>query len=556
MPKHSQKTVLKGQAVYTFANFACWKTAFWATTLILAAGMPILSLGYGIIWDEWIQSQYGKLVLKFLLTGGRDQSALQFGETMYLYGGLFDTVTAGIYGILFDSVQHVANYSLQADFMAPHWHDTRHVVNALFGFTAIFFTGLTARKIGGWRAGTFALFFLTLSPRFFGNAMNNPKDIPFAAAAAVFSYFMICLIQEFPSPSRKTLAGTAFGLAMALNIKAGGLLFFCYLWLFAGALIFARRSAQPGAQSSIAKIGLQLITVTIAGYLGGLIFWPFGLLNPLLHPIQALSAFSQFGGSQSELLFEGLVYKHGSTPWYYLLKWILISSPMFFVMSIFLFGFTAKKLFLNHNKTILLFLLFCAFFPLAYAILRKSMVYDSWRHFLFIYPPMIVLAALAWDNLLDNAQSALRKLLLSVVLFLFLFEPLGWMIRNHPHEYVYFNSLTGGLRGAYGRYETDYWGNCLRPASEAMVSHYRSNNQPVPVVVRADGEPISSVPFLAKGLGQFYIPFREGINEWQYSLEFSRSRNPKSLLNGEWPGPNAVYAVRADQVPLCAVVER
>jgi hypothetical protein len=32
------------------------------------------------------------------------------------------------------------------------------------------------------------------------------------------------------------------------------------------------------------------------------------------------------------------------------------------------------------------------------------------------------------------------------------------MVRLHPYEYVYFNRSSGGLREAFGRYETDYWG--------------------------------------------------------------------------------------------------
>ncbi len=557
MPKNSHKLAAPAAEKPGFSLFdlCSWKTAFWTITLAAAVGIPILSLGYGIIWDEWIQSQYGKLVLKFLLSWGHDQSALKFGETMYLYGGLFDTITAAIYGTLFDSVKNVANYSLQTDFIAPHWHDTRHVVNALFGFTAILFTGLTSRKISGWRAGTFTLVFLILSPRFFGNSMNNPKDIPFATAAAIFTYFMICLIEEIPAPTWKTLAGTALGIAMALNIKAGGLLFFCYLGLFTG-LIWLQAKKQKSNAFSLMRLIQILLPISLCGYLGGLIFWPFGLLNPLTHPLQALGAFSQFGGAQGQLLFEGLIYKHGETPWYYLPKWILISSPLFFIFSLFLFAGIAKNLFSKYSKTILSFLIFCALFPLGYAILRKSVVYDSWRHFLFIYPAMIILAALAWNTLFDLAQTVFKKSAVAFFLILFLWEPLGWMIQNHPNEYVYFNPLVGGLRGAYGRYETDYWGNCLRRASEALVNHARSQNQAAPLIIRSDGEPISAVPFLVKGLGRRYIPFIQGKNEWQYSLEFSRSRDPHLLLNNQWPGPQAVYTVNADQAPLCAVIEK
>ena len=56
------------------------------------------------------------------------------------------------------------------------------------------------------------------------------------------------------------------------------------------------------------------------------------------------------------------------------------------------------------------------------------------------------------------------------MLFLLAAEPVGWTIRNHPHEYVYFNPLVGGLDGAFGNYETDYWGNSIRMASEWLAA--------------------------------------------------------------------------------------
>ena len=39
----------------------------------------------------------------------------------------------------------------------------------------------------------------------------------------------------------------------------------------------------------------------------------------------------------------------------------------------------------------------------------------------------------------------------------------GWtMVRLHPHQYVYFNSIIGGPAGAQGKYEVEYWATSLR----------------------------------------------------------------------------------------------
>jgi hypothetical protein len=45
-----------------------------------------------------------------------------------------------------------------------------------------------------------------------------------------------------------------------------------------------------------------------------------------------------------------------------------------------------------------------------------------------------------------------------------LVEPALFCLRNHPNEVVYFNALAGGPRGAFGRFDLDYWGNCVYQA--------------------------------------------------------------------------------------------
>jgi len=47
------------------------------------------------------------------------------------------------------------------------------------------------------------------------------------------------------------------------------------------------------------------------------------------------------------------------------------------------------------------------------------------------------------------------------------------MAALHPYQYVYFNALVGGHRGAQGRYETDYWCVSEREAYRWLVSQKR-----------------------------------------------------------------------------------
>ena len=50
------------------------------------------------------------------------------------------------------------------------------------------------------------------------------------------------------------------------------------------------------------------------------------------------------------------------------------------------------------------------------------------------------------------------------------------MIMLHPHQYVYYNLLAGGVRGADGMYEMDYWSNFMREAVDRLTEYVAIEN--------------------------------------------------------------------------------
>ncbi len=531
-----------------------YRKAFAVTATISCGLMVFLSFNYGIIWDEWIQSQYGKLVLRFILSGGASRECLTFGQTMYLYGGLFDTLTATVYGLLSGNLPGLAaSFSFQ-DLVLPHYFETRHVINALSGFTAILFTGLLGKELRNWRTGFLSLLFILLSPRFFGNSMNNPKDIPFAMGYVMSLYAMVRYFKSWPRPKPAAILFLIAAIAIAINVKAGGIMLLCYLFLFGGGL-WAWEVSQHRPFPSPARFFSFLIGIAAAAYFAGLLFWPYGLLDPLHHPLKALAEHSVFTGARSTLLFEGRLIFNDLIPWYYLPKWILISVPLYVHLGLLLFLYFAGRMLKAPGARYILMVLFALLFPPFYAIAKHSILYDSWRHFLFIFPPLAVLTALSWDLLFAYVQRRAVRIAGLALLALTLLEPVGWMVRFHPHEYVYFNPLVGGLKGAYGLYETDYWGNSLRMGSEWIAQYYKRSGLKRPIVVRADGEAISSAYYLIREIGSNYVMSPKGYPYWDFWLALSRGVDPEALRNGQWPPPGTLHEVLADGVPLCAVVK-
>jgi hypothetical protein len=51
------------------------------------------------------------------------------------------------------------------------------------------------------------------------------------------------------------------------------------------------------------------------------------------------------------------------------------------------------------------------------------------------------------------------------------------LVRLHPYEYVYYNSLVGGLEGAAQRYDMDYWVNSM-PDMVRLLEDYLHRTEP------------------------------------------------------------------------------
>jgi hypothetical protein len=100
--------------------------------------------------------------------------------------------------------------------------------------------------------------------------------------------------------------------------------------------------------------------------------------------------------------------------------------------------------------------------PFVTIIISGSVVYDGFRQILFLIPPLFLMTGYA----LEWIFTRLRKLTLRILLLVLIVAPGIYSIINlHPYQYIYFNNLVGGVRGAHERYELDYWATSYREAA-------------------------------------------------------------------------------------------
>lgn len=514
--------------------------------LVLAAmlaTMVCLAPDFGITWDEPDQQNYGASVLRFYTSAFRDTDASTF-KLNYLNGGVFDCLTV------------LVQKAWTAVWPETRLYDIRHVCNSLAGWLAICGAGLLARRLFGTAAGILAALFLFLSPRFFGDAMNNPKDIPFAAAAVWCLYALSFIRPRYPFVSLPSFAGLVAALALLLNIRVGGLLFVGYA---AGLLLFyACRDAQMSSPKRSAVALLVFAVGLVMALCLGTLFWPWALRNPFVYPFVALKAVSQYPWTGT-LAFGGKAYSGTSVPWDYIPRLYAITSPIAVLAG----GLAAVVILLARGgagvRAKCLALCVAAFFPLAYVILKKAVLYDGLRHLLFVYPPFAVLAAAGWVSLFETAaQTPWRlwarraaQILLVVALALGLRHPVDYALRNHPLEIVYYNELVGGLRGAADKYDLDYWGVSYKSAVDWIRGRERDSGRVVRIFA-PEGE--LGGHLVKTYVAQFpELSFTSDFQSANYVVFLNRLLF-REVVNHLMKENSRVHAITAEGAPLCFVV--
>ena len=179
---------------------------------------------------------------------------------------------------------------------------------------------------------------------------------------------------------------------------------------------------------------------------------------------------------------------------------------------------------------------------LAYVLLRRPAMYDGFRHFFFILPPVFIFTGLAFGflseliNSLHRKQNSAKWLYAGTILVLAAPGILG-AIRLHPYEYTYYNSFVGGTNEAFRQYETDYWLTCYKEAVEKLN----------PIVEEQTKLYVHREAYIAAYYAAENIDVQDlrGALEWSWQLLPERERETLarcSVFRGGW-GLEAVRAI-------------
>ncbi|MDR3329042.1 MAG: phospholipid carrier-dependent glycosyltransferase [Prevotellaceae bacterium] len=536
-------------------KYFSYKNAFIAVAAALLLAMPLLSLPAGNSGDEdGFQIPQGDHVVSWYRTLGQDSSCFTFQNLKY-YGSSFDVITAFV----------------NQTFGIDNIHTTRHIFNALFGWLCVLFAGLTAVRLAGWRAGLMAMALLVASPRFLGHSFNNPKDIPFAASVIMALYFMLMFFRQFPKVKASAVAWLVAAIALSISVRIGGLILFGFFGLFSFLFLVKEHLATKGATKNkqqhraatrlcFRRLLLYGITICVAGYFLGLILWPYALQQPLKNPMEAFAQMSKFPIALRQI-FEGRMQWSDGLPWYYTPKYMLITIPIAVIIGMvaYLFAGGLKKK--NLFTTAIVYIAFI--FPVFWIAYTNANVYGGWRHSLFAYPMLTVAAGLGFNAIVGFAKKRYVKIALTALPFVLLLPPVTFIAQNHPYEYTYFNCFVGGTKGAFGRYEMDYYYHTTRELSEWIKRDVERNGAPDSTrKTRVVSWHTASVQyFFRHDTADFSVGFvrwhERGNSNWDYAAFAVTGIIPEILRNAKtFPPKNTVYTVKADGVPIGIVLKR
>lgn len=450
----------------TGTRAALWDVASFALVTALGIVGLFVFRHYAVSNDEPVQQHYAELIVRYYASGLSDRSVFHF-DNLFLYGGLFDLLSLGLARILPFAI----------------W-DIRHLVSGAFGIAGIAAAILTARRIAGPRAGFLAGILLAGCGAWFGTMFNHTKDIPLAAAMMGATFFVIAAMRDLPRPRWRDVIGFGVCAGIALGIKVLGLLVFGYL----GLAMLASAARAPAEAGRHAR--LRLVASMIWRYMPGFaiayaimaLAWPYSALAPL-NPVRAIFSFAEFHYHVPTIL-AGQVYELATVPRWYVPAYLAIKIPLPVLASataligVLVLSRTGKSAGQLQRPRETALVAAALIVPLTCQVVGHGPAVTGLRHFLFVLPPLAVLAALGFEHAWRRLADAPRWLAIGLAGMFGLW--LAWnavtLIRLHPFQYVYYNELVGGTAGAARRYVGDYWVMTMRPAVHALGEYVAHEN--------------------------------------------------------------------------------
>lgn len=420
--------------------------------IYLVVGLSVFS-SYGVSTDEETQrltaltngnyilqkllnvNQYNKIFNNITKDKFEEKIKIKYPKNLHeypdkTYGVIFELPVTAIEIIL--NIKETKNIYL-----------LRHLINFIFFYISlIFFFKLLNKIFKNKIYSLFGCISLIFLPRIFADIFYNSKDIIFLSFFIISNYYGYSLLLKIKN---KNLFLFSFFSACAINIRPIALVIPLAFILLLFLLNFFKKKEYY--KNCLLILILTLIFLFIVT--------PFLWEETITNFVYTLKYFKNHPWPHYNFYF-GEHIKATKNPWHYIFTWILITTPLFHLITIFigLVVFILKfKSLSNINKFYIpAIFFFYLFMPVFLAIVFNATLYDGLRHFYFLFPFLIIfqIIGISYIFLLTNKKNIL---LICIVVFLL---SISSLIKLHPYQYLYFNNFFFKNPNIQF-FEKDYW---------------------------------------------------------------------------------------------------
>ncbi len=488
---------------------------------------------YGMTWDEYLYYQYGEAVGYAYSIPAHLSPDFDINRA---YGpSVGDHKVYGPVYLLITRIPVLALRNITGLDIFTLWH----LINFIFFLIGVWYFHLFALR---WLKPTSAfwtsLLYLT-QPLLWGHGFINPKDIPFMSIFVITLYYGFNMVDGFSAKKipiknleraqlkRIILVGILLGIATNLRIIAPFIAVLLLLYV-----LLARKW----------KAILWFIPLGIVAMLTLYVTWPYLWDAPVQNFLAVLARMSN-NPTKLKVLFYGTEYRAYALPLRYLpvLLGITLTEPVWILFTLG-FGSASFRIWKKElDWKALAVTVFWFAFIVAYILTLRPPMYDGFRHFLFILPPIFVLAGFGIEQL---GAWMKKPLFNALVLLPLLFYGIRGIIALHPYEYAYYNQFVGGTSGAEGKFETDYWLTCYKESMEAFTT-YVDGEQSLLQVYREPRNAAYYAPNNIEVIDAIYV------NPGDYLLLSSRLDEVRQIAK---KSPNIIEIGR-DGATFCAIRE-
>ena len=439
-----------------------WPALFFGAFLLLGA---LIFGHYGISWDEDLQRQHGTVSAQYL------NEVYPYADKTFNWRKL-EEYQYRSYGVCFTLPLVWLEEAMGLSTPRQVYRMRHAATYFVFWLGAVFFYRILQRRFGSWRWALLGSAFLFLSPRLFGHAFFNPKDIPFLSLFLVSTWTLYRFWLR-PNVGNGALHALACGMLIGMRIT-GVLMPAMTVFLFVADPLLGKRGTLPPVWRRL--LGVAAYVPLVIGFT--VLFWPYLWMDPYHQFIAAFAEMSKYGWG-GKVVFEGQLLFGTDIPWYYIPKWVGLTTPLLYLLLALAGAVSLLVLLTQHFRSRFYGLwatdrqrmdwaalgLLAA--PVLAIIVLSSVVYDGWRHLYFVYPSLLYLSVLGLYGVWKRSEARWQKRVLLAALVVHSVYIAGWMIANHPHQHIYFNALAP--RPLLGAYDLDYWGTSYRAALQRLA---------------------------------------------------------------------------------------